>query len=89
MDQKRWYLKEAYLQKDLGTRTLDAEGLNQLRTSKRGKKYISNICNYDILFNFRYADALLYSPLAMRRENLTSDYVSKMIYMGDDRVDLK
>lgn len=40
MDQKRWYLKEACLQKDLATRTLDATNFEKLRCTKRGKKFI-------------------------------------------------
>ena len=61
MDQKRWYLKEAYLQRDMCIRTMDDQGLKKLRTSNRAKKFISNIFSYDILMNFRYADAFFYT----------------------------
>jgi len=84
MDQKKWYLKEAYLERDLGSRTVDENGFHNLRTSLRGKKFISNICCYDILMNFRYADAFFYTPMSMRVENTSSDYISKIIYMGED-----
>jgi len=87
MEQKRWYLKEAYLQKDLATRTLDNTNFEKLRSTKRGKKFISNIPTYDILGNYRYADAFFYTPLAIRQENTTSDYVSKIIYMGEATTD--
>ena len=42
------------------------------------------IFNFDILFNFRYADQLFYSSHDMRNENKTSDYISKIIYLGED-----
>lgn len=84
IDQKKWYLKEAYLRRDLGSRNVDDTGFHNLRTSQRAKKFISSDPNYDILMNFRYADAFFYTPLSMRVENTSSDYISKIIYMGED-----
>lgn len=63
---------------------MDSKGFHYLRTSQRAKKFISNICCYDVLMNFRYADAFFYTPLSMRVENTSSDYISKIIYMGED-----
>ena len=42
-------------------------------------------CNYDILENLRYADALFYTTME-RREQLgqtADDVVSKLIYIGE------
>jgi len=71
----------------LGIKTLDDEGLKNLRTSNREKKFISNIFSYDILMNFRYADNFFYTPLSMRVENKSSDYISKILYMGEDIIE--
>ena len=59
-DQKRWFVKEAHHYTKLKIRTIDTDAYENLRTTKRGKKYISNIYNYDILTNFRYADEFFY-----------------------------
>ena len=57
-----------------------------LRTSKRGKKHISNIFNYDILTNYRYADEFFYTQMAMREPgDLGSDYISRVIYLGAEK----
>jgi len=88
-DQKRWFTKECHLQKRLNISTVDRIGFESLRTRNRKKKYISNICNYDILQNLGYADQFFYSQMAIRKENETSDFISRLIYLGEDRVDRK
>jgi len=57
-----------------------------LRTSKRAKKRITNIFNYDLLTNFRYADEFFYTQMAMREpEDTGSDYISKVLYLGAEK----
>ena len=89
MDQKRWYVKEAHLKKNLKIRTLDDEGYQILKRSQRGKNFISNIYNYDILTNYRYADPFLYTQMAMREkiDHKNSDYISRIIYVGEEEID--
>ena len=61
IDQKRWLAKQVRNRKCLNIRQLDDDQLTKLRTAKRGSNWIHNICNYDILSNFAYADALNYT----------------------------
>lgn len=49
-DQKRWFTKESHLRKQLNIRQLDDENYEQLQTQKRGKHFICNTINYDLLF---------------------------------------
>jgi len=87
MDQKRWFAKEAHHVKNLSIRTVDVEAYEHLRCSRRAKKFIGNIYNYDILTNFRYADEFFYTQLSMREKgDEASDFVSRVIYLGEEKV---
>lgn len=66
IDQKRWFTRETHQRKNLGIKFLTDENYELLRTSKRGKKCISNICSYDILTNIRYIDRLYYTQFGQR-----------------------
>lgn len=68
IDQKRWFTKEIHLRKTLKIRTLDDYNLSLLSHSLRGHKTISNLCNYDILSNDRYADAFFYTKMECRAQ---------------------
>ena len=85
-DQKRWYTKELHCQKNLKIKTLDNENLKRLQTGKRGQKYLMNIPNYDILSNYRYCDLFFYMQMDRRVENESSDFVTQVLYLGEDRV---
>ena len=79
-------MKEAHHYSKLRIRTIDADAYENLRTTKRGKKYINNIYNYDILTNYRYADSFFYTQMSMRDPGENgSDYVSKVIYLGAEK----
>ena len=65
---------------------MGGENFNNLRKVKRYGKYINNAINYDILQNFRYADAFFYTKMAKRIENDQSDFISTILYYGDDRI---
>lgn len=62
---------------------IDDDALQQLRTRKRSGKLITNIHNYDILSNFRYADEFMYTDMERRTENLASDLVTQIIHFND------
>jgi len=57
-----------------------------LRTSQRKRKFINNIYNYDILTNIRYADKMFYTQMTMREKDDTSDYVSQVLYYGEETI---
>ena len=82
--QLRWFSKELHLRKKLGISTIDDRGLEMLRTTHRKSKYISNIVNYDILANQRYIDRFGYITMDQRKENNRSDYISQILYLGED-----
>jgi hypothetical protein len=55
LDQKIRYTNEAYMRQVLGLKTLtDSAFKEDLRTSKRAKKFISGVPDYDILSNPQY-----------------------------------
>ena len=83
MDQKQWYVNEAYMRNVLKIKTLDDENFERLSKSKRYKKYISNICNYNILSNDRYANEFFFTKMALRDENETSDYITRLLFLGE------
>lgn len=85
IDQKRWYTKEIYQQKHLCIRQMPDQNLVLLKRCVRGRKFISNIPSYDILFNQRYADAFAYAPIDQRKENETSNLVARALYLGEDK----
>lgn len=59
-------------------------GLEKLRTSKRKFRTILNTTiNYDILENIRYIDEFFYMQMDRRVENRTSDFVAKVLYIGE------
>lgn len=60
--------------------------MERLRTGKRGEKYLMNIPNYDILSNYRYCDQFFYMQMDRRVENESSDFVTQVLYLGEDRV---
>ena len=45
-----------------------------------------NVPNYDILQNTRYADKFQYTQIDRRFENISTNIVDNMIYLGEDRV---
>ena len=71
----------------LNIKTLSDKAYEKLRTSKRGKNYIYNILNFDMLSNTDYADKFFYSPISERTESAPSDYVDSIIYLGEERMD--
>lgn len=68
MDQKRWFAKELYNRNKLNIKTLDDYNMSVLSVSGRDKKIISNVCNYDILQNEKYADMFFYTQMERRRQ---------------------
>ena len=89
IDQKRWFAKEVHLRRCLKIRTLDDYNLSLLSHSVRGHKMISNLCNYDILSNDRYADAFFYTKMECRAQQFqfeSSDIVAKILYLGEERI---
>ena len=70
----------------LNIKTLSDKAYEKLRTSKRGKNYIYNILNFDMLSNTDYADKFYYSPISERTEAAPSDYVDSIIYLGEERI---
>ena len=57
----------------------------------RRKKVMTNLYNYDILQNPKYADAFFYTPMEKREKDKeflvqTSDSVAKVIYMGESYI---
>ena len=84
-DQKRWYSQELYMRDQLGLSIIDDDALEQLRTKKRRGKLISNIPNYDILSNYRYADDFMYTAMERRTENLASDLVSQIVHFNEQK----
>lgn len=81
--QLRWFTKELHLNQNLGIKTLDSGGMEKLKTTQRKEKYISNIINYDILANQRYIDKFCYITMDQRVENKSSDFISKILYIGE------
>ena len=57
-----------------------------MKHSKRKNKFISNICNYDVLTNIRYIDRFYYTQFGLRIENESSDMVVKLLYLGQPRL---
>lgn len=57
---------------------MDDKSFKNLKTKFRGRRFISNTINYEMLSNQRYADALFYTPHDKRTEleNEFSDYVA-------------
>jgi len=85
IDQKRWYCQEQYNRKYLGIETMDHEQLYLLQTCKRQDRLMMNIPNYDIMSNIRYCDSFNFTQLDRRFENSSSDFVSQIIQVGEDR----
>lgn len=77
--QMRWYAQEHHFRKVLEIARLDDASLERLRTSKRKRKLIVNICDFDILKNERYSDSFLYTPLDRRFEADDSDIVARIL----------
>lgn len=57
-----------------------------LGSVKREDELISNLCNYDILQNQRYADAFFYNAIDRREENTSQDILVKILLHGEDKV---
>ena len=66
---------------------LSDENLACLRNVNRGKKCIMNICNYDILSNPKLAESMFFQQMDRRKENASSDFVARALYLGYDRKD--
>ena len=66
--QKRWFARELYNIHELGLESLNKLNMNLLSRSQRKQKAISNICNYRILENQEYADAMCYFHMERRNE---------------------
>ena len=76
-----------FMTNHLKIKSIDDDAYERLRTTKRTKKFINNAYNYDILTNFRYADLFFYTQMSMREDgDDVSDYVSRKIYLGADKV---
>ena len=86
LDQKRWFTRETHQRKNLGIKFVTDKNYELLRSAKRGKKCISNICNYDVLTNIRYIDQLYYTQMGQRTENESSDMVVRLFYLGQPKV---
>ena len=69
LDQKTWYVREVYNREVLGKRMMDDKSLTLLSMFSREDKCISNICNYDILQNPKYADDFFYTSFKRRLHN--------------------
>jgi hypothetical protein len=67
----------------LKIQTVDKPALEKLRTFKRGKKAFVDIANFDVLENPLYIEKFFYQPMDRRFENLSSDFVTRALYMGD------
>lgn len=81
----KWYTKEIHLRQKLNIRTIDDESLEYLRTKHRCKdKFICNTPNYDILSNLRYSDWFFYTQMDRRDEDLMSDMIAQIVYLGED-----
>ena len=65
---------------------MDSQELENLRRAQRAKRVIQNTCNYDILSNHKYADLFYYDPLDRRKEHESSDMVTKLLYLGEDKI---
>ena len=86
--QFRWYIKELHLHKVLKISTLNKYGCEKLRTSIRSNRPISTMAiNYDILSNQRYVDAFFYMYMDRRVENKYSDFVAKILYLGEQQLE--
>ena len=81
----RWYAKEVYQRETLKYRSLHDSSLEKLRTSIRKQKYVSGICNYDILSNQTYADSFFYSNLSERIDKESSDSIMTILNLGEDK----
>jgi len=58
-----------------------------LKTSKRTKDYIMNLCNYDILQNHKYADSFLFTSIDHQGfEDNSCDVVAQMLNVGEDHI---
>ena len=85
LEQKRWYAKEIHIQKNLNIQMLNDENLRRLKYGNRGKKCIMNICNFDILSNPKLAEAMFFQQMDRRKENASSDFVARALYLGYDK----
>ena len=72
---------------------MDNDSYELLSRKRRGKKYISNIPNYDILSNQAYTDAMFYTTMDQRIvyegkvEHRSSDIIAEHLLMGEQRYD--
>ena len=82
-DQKRWFTKESHLREQLNIKQLSDDNYKRLQTLKRGRHYICNTINYDILFSPEYADKMFYTNMGRRVENESSDAICQLLYRGE------
>jgi len=76
MKQKRWFAQVTHLKEHLKINTITDVAIENLRVSKRGPKFISNIHNYDMLQNRAYADKFFYQTMERRSEHESSDMIA-------------
>lgn len=84
-EQKRWFTKETHMRNKLNIKQMDDISYEYLQKSQRKKKYILNITNFDILFNPDYAEKLFYSKMGQRDDNVNSDTIIQLLYLGEQR----
>jgi len=77
------------LRHEVGVATISDRALEKLRTTKRTKKYIFNIPNYDILSNMIYADSFLFEQINKRVDHANSNVISSLLYLGEKKMDGK
>lgn len=67
-------------------RTLDDDGLEQLRNAKKTtKKEIKGVHNYEILSNLQYAASFQYQSIDLRNSEMDfqfSDMIAKVLYQS-------
>lgn len=87
LDQKIRYTNEAYMRQVLGLKTLtDSAFKEDLRTSKRAKKFISGVPDYDILSNPQYCQDFQFHTIDHRDDKedfILSDSITKVLYVAD------
>jgi len=74
------------LRHEVGVATISDRALEKLRTTKRTKKYIFNIPNYDILSNMIYADSFLFEQINKRVDHANSNIISSLLYLGEKKM---
>ena len=84
-EQKRWFTKETHMRNKLNIKQVDDTCYEFLKKSHRKRKYIMNITNFDILFNPDYAENLFYSKMGQRDDNVNSDTIIQLLYLGEQR----